>query len=378
MAIDIESDVPVTGGNKNRKEYYSEKLTEILSGRKKVGASERMFFTEQLSLLLETGISLHEGLNLLKSQSTSSAFIALLEQLTSDVAEGKTFSHALSRHPDVFPVAYVKLIAASENGGFMYKVLQQLLSMDEKRKALQSTLVSALTYPAFLAAFSLAVVLFVLLVVFPKFEEMFSSIADQLPLSTTLLMAASDVISRFWLLLMVLTGSIALGLYYWLKSPGGIRKFDLFKIKAPLIRDIFIQLYFVQSFRVMSLSLSHGVSVVDTLQACKEVVNNTFFRSFINSLETTVQEGNGISSGFSDKTFVPPAVYQMIATGEETGSLPKVMERIAEFYERELTRRLNTLSKLAEPAMLLVMGLVVGILVSSLILPIFKLSRAVQ
>jgi len=128
----------------------------------------------------------------------------------------------------------------------------------------------------------------------------------------------------------------------------------------------------------MAISLKNGVSLVDTLAACREVVNNRQFQAIISTVETEVTEGKGISKGFNEAKMIPAMVRQMIATGEETGNLSVVMGRIADFYERELTKKVNTLSKLAEPVMLLVMGAVVGIIVSSLILPIFKLSRAVH
>ncbi len=348
------------------------------SRRGRVSDKERMFFTEQLALLLETGTNLHAGLRVLKGQVQSPAMESVIEALISDVAGGKSFSQALARHPQVFTKTYVNLIAASEGGGFMYQVLQQLLEMDEKRGQLRSTMVSALSYPVFLLVFALAVVIFVLVVVFPKFAEMFSLIQDQLPPTTVFLMAASDFLRNQWVPLL---GAIALAmslLRYWMATPGGTQTLDRLKIRLPGIGAIFIKLYLVQSLRVMSLSLDNGVGIVDTLHACREVVRNRLFQRFIESVEGRVQEGGGIAAGFSGSDFIPPIVEQMITTGEETGNLPKVMGRLADFYERELGKRLDAVSRLAEPVMLLVMGAVVGLLVSSLILPIFKLSRAVH
>lgn len=355
-----------------------DQLAEILQGKGRVSDSDRMFFTEQLGLLLETGVSLHPALNALKQQTDNPAMVRLIDDVMSDVSEGKSFSHALARHKNVFPGTYVNLIAASESGGFMHEVMQQLLEMDEKREELKNTLISAFSYPAFLVLFSLGVVAFVLVVVFPKFADMFSSIRDQLPLSTLLLMTLSDLLTKHWL--WVGLGSIAfiVACRQYLLSATGIRQVDYFKLNFPGIKQIFIQIYLVQAMRVMSLSLGHGVSVMDTLDACKEVVKNRIFQKFLDEVETKVQEGAGIAIGFNQSDMLPPIVKQMVSTGEETGSLPKVMARISDHFERELKKRLEALSKLAEPLMLVVMGVVVGMLVSSLILPIFKLSRAVH
>ena len=139
-----------------------------------------------------------------------------------------------------------------------------------------------------------------------------------------------------------------------------------------------MQLYLVQSLRVMGLSLGNGVSVMDTLASCRDVVDNSLYRRFINQVEAKVQEGEGLAAAFSEAEFIPPAVRQMVSTGEETGNLPRVMSRVAAYYERELDKRLAAFARAVEPVMLIVMGAVVGLIVSSLILPIFKLSRAVH
>lgn len=345
--------------------------------RRRIGDKERRFFTEQMALLLETGSNLHASLKSVKDQIDNPAMLELVEQLIQDIGEGKQFSHALARHPQVFSQTYVNLIAASEDGGFMHEVLEQLLDMEEKRAQLQQTLFSALSYPVFLLLFALGVVIFVLVVVFPKFEEMFSMISDQLPTTTVWLMATSELFRQQWPSLLGGMGGLYLVFRTWASRPQGRYRIDWAKLNLPVLRSVFIQLYLLQMLRVLSLSLGNGVGILDSLHACRDVVRNQLYRRFIDEIETRVERGDGIAAGFTQAGFIPPVVGQMISTGEETGNLPKVMARLADFYERELSNRLKTLSKLAEPVMLLVMGVVVGLLVSSLILPIFKLSRAV-
>ena len=250
--------------------------------------------------------------------------------------------------------------------------------MDEKRDRLQSTLVSAFTYPAFLSLFSAAIVLFILMVVFPKFATLFTSILDQLPITTRILMSFSDWAIQFWYLLILGPMLFLYLLKKWLISPGGKETTDQLKLRIPVLKDIFIQIYLVNFFRVMSLSLSNGVSVMDALHSCRDVIGNGVFARFIDRLGKYVGEGKGISVGFIETAFIPSMVQQTIRTGDQTGNLALVMSKIADFYERELDRKISMLSKLAEPIMLLIMGVVVGVIVSSLILPIFKLGRAVH
>ena len=344
----------------------------------KVSDRDRQFFTEQLALMLETGATLQQAIATLRLQQTSQAMQSLLTDLETDIGGGKTFSQALGRHPEVFSSTYTSLVAASEDGGYLDRVLQQLLTMEEKREELRGTLVSALSYPAFLTLFSVAVVIFVLVLVFPKFGSMFNSIYDQLPATTKGLMWLSDTLREHWIYVVGSIAGLCLAARQWAISDLGREQLDRAKLGLPVARGIFVEVYLVQSLRVMSLSLANGVSVPDTLASCKDVVDNSVFRRLFARVETSVQQGSGIAAGFKEEQVLPVLVQQMIGTAEESGSLPKVMARLADFYERELTRRLATLSKMAEPIMLMVMGFVVGIIVSSLILPIFKLSRAVS
>ncbi|MEM7283682.1 MAG: type II secretion system F family protein [Pseudomonadota bacterium] len=163
----------------------------------------------------------------------------------------------------------------------------------------------------------------------------------------------------------------------WLSVEQGQRTIDRLKLTVPGIKQIFVEVYFIQSLKVMSMSLANGVTVVDTLAGTKDVVKNHLIRQFFAQTEEAVHQGKGLAHGFQSSPLVPDLVKQMVTTGEESGNLPHVMGRLASYYERELTKRLTMLSKIAEPLMLLLMGLVVGVLVSSLILPIFKLSKAV-
>ncbi|MDH5621654.1 MAG: type II secretion system F family protein, partial [Gammaproteobacteria bacterium] len=230
----------------------------------------------------------------------------------------------------------------------------------------------------FLIVFSLAVVVFVLVVVFPKFGTMFASIYDQLPATTKVLMATSEVLRRYWWIVLAGVAAVALLLRQWLTSEGGRARIHYLQLHAPGVRSIFTQIYLVQCLQVFSLSLVNGVSVMDALDACRDVVKNSVFRNFIATVAASVQSGAGVAAGFAGADFLPDLAKHMITTGEQTGNLGKVMGRVAEYYEKQLTRKLDAVSKLAEPIMLLVMGVVVGVLVSSLILPIFKLSRAVS
>ena len=354
------------------------RLNEITIGRRGVTVRDRIFFTERLALLLETGNPLHTSLETLEDQSASPEMRDVIVDLRERVTGGASFSQALSQHPAAFPPAYVNVVAAGEHGGFLFRVLERLRDLDEKRDELRSTLFAAFSYPAFLVVFSIAVVAFVLIVVFPKFSELFQMIWDQLPVTTRFLMVVSAGLRQYWL--PVLSGLVAAGVlaWRWARRPQGRETLESIVLRLPVLREIVGLFQLVQFMHILSLALGNGVPMLDALRSCRAIVAGRAFGRFIERLEQGVTEGRGIAFGFQEAEFMPPLVRQMITTGEETGELVRVMERMAAFYEREWKNRLTALAKLIEPVMLVVMGVVVGLIVSSLILPIFKLSTTVH
>jgi type II secretory pathway component PulF len=378
MAININpSSAPATPSAKTSKPARNWNV-EIRFGAPKISLEQRMVFTERLSLLLETGVSLLEALKAMQLQTEEPHLAEIIGSLIDNISEGKTFSSALEKHPEMFSGTYISLVYAAEEGGFLPQVLTQLLRMDEKNSQLRNNIVAALSYPAFLIAFSIAVVVFVLVIIFPKFEVLFASIHDQLPISTIFLMALSAFVRHYWILIIIGLSAASWATVTWMKSAAGKLAFDQFKMSAPVIKDIYRQIYLSQTLSVLGLSLSNGVPITVALKASQGVVSNSIFVKFLEDIRNHVNEGRGIAIGFSNSPIVPPMVRQMVATGEQTGNLGLVMSRVADFYERELTKRITILSKAVEPIMLIVMGIVVGLIVVSLILPIFKLSRAVH
>ena len=345
---------------------------------RKISSKDRMFFIEQLALMLETGSDLHTSLNVLAKQTKHPELKTIIASLSDAVSEGQPFSSALSKHPELFSNTYVSLIAASEAGGYIRRILEHLLQMEKQREALKNSLISAISYPAFLMLFSLGMVVFILAVVFPKFGTLFVSIHDQLPVTTLFLMAVSQAITDYWWIIVPCLAAMIALLIVWIKSANGSRLVDELKLKLPMIKHIFIKIYLIQTMRILSLSLKNGVNLTEALALAKGVVKNQGFNDFLDKLLNDVMEGRSLAHGFNTTEFIPPIVQQMVTTGEATGNLALVSDRIADYFQQDLEKLLTLVTKAIEPLMLLVMGVVVGVLVSSLILPIFKLSHAVH
>lgn len=300
MAIEIESTAPAkkTSANIN--------LNINLTGPKKITAKDRMFFIEQLALMVETGSDLHTSLDILQQQSKHPELVRVISDIRDNISEGRTFSSAMARHPEVFSSTYVSLIAASESGGYLQRILEHLVEMEKQRDELNTSLISAVSYPAFLMVFSVAMVIFILVVVFPKFAEMFVAIQDQLPSTTIFLMAASHIIIEYWWALLIGLFTLAMGFSAWLKSESGNHKVASFKLKAPGIKHIFIKIYLIQVMRVLGLSLKHGVNLVEALDIAKDVAKNHVFHQFVDKLINYINDGKKLAFGFNEAEFIPP------------------------------------------------------------------------
>jgi type II secretory pathway component PulF len=353
-------------------------LAGLLGRRAKIAVKDRLFFTEQLALLLDSGMPTHSALQLVARQTANPMLAAAIGQIANDVLGGSSLSAAMQKHPGVFSISYTRLVEASEGGGYLSKVLVQLQRADERNQALRNTLVSAFTYPVILLVFSAAVVVFVLVYVFPKFSKLFAGLGDDLPATTRVLMSISDLLINHWMLTLMVLAALIAGFEAWRNSAGGRALFDLAKLRLPGIRTIYQRFYMSQVMRVMGLSISNGVSVVDTLESCRETVTNEQLRAEYATLGQRVQEGGRLSDAFRQLDSVPQLAKEMITTAEESGNLGPVATRIASYYEEELNRLLEGFSKIAEPVMLIVMGAVVGLIVSSLLLPVFKLSQTIH
>ena len=379
MAIDTSS----LGSAKKKpaKPSAGKKLLEMeitIGSFGKPGLPERMMLTERLALMTDTGSPLHSSLLTLAKTAGDPQVKRIITDIADGIDKGGSFAVSLSRHREFFDATYINLVAAGEKGGFLPEVLRQLHETDRKRVELNNAVRGALFYPAFLLLFSVAVVVFVMLVLYPKFAPLFSSIHDRLPVTTKVLMSMSDFMINHWVWLLSGLGLIIATIIFLFTRPAVQLWFDGWKLRAPLVREIIVRYYFLQTLRVLSLSLQNGVNVLDALKGCREVISNSVFRAFLDDTSRRVELGEGIGAGFRATKMVPDLVKEMIVTGDETANLAKVMSRIALHYEEELDNNIKMVAKLAEPIMLLVMGGFVGLLVSSLILPIFQLSRAIH
>ena len=339
---------------------------------------ELQFFTSQLSLMLEIGTPLNSALKTLKDQTENEAFKKLIQSMLQDIEEGRQLSDAMKQHPRVFSSVFISMVKAGETGGFLRDILDRLVEIQEKRQALKAQLRSVLTYPAVLSMVAFLVVVFVLVYVLPKFTAFFEGKESILPFTTRFLMTLSASIKEYWWIYILSSIGLALCLKFFKESEIGRALTDRFLVSGPLVANLSNKINTCQFLRILGNLMESHVPLLEALEVTRATIMNRYFMQFIDRIIEHVKGGGRFSQPFATYPYTMESVKKMVATGEEVGSLPKVMLRLAEFYDTEVDRELKNFASMIEPLTLIVMGAVVGLIVSSVVLPLFKLSGMVH
>lgn len=344
---------------------------------RRVSGKDLIYFTSQLSLMLEVGTSLTDAVAALELQTANPALRAVLQELRRDMDEGRSFSVALSRYPRVFNGVFVSMVRAGETGGYLRDALERIVEMREKREALIAQVRAALTYPIILAVVASLVVVFVLTGVLPKFVPLFEGKEDILPASTRTLMMLSRSLRAFWWAWALSAAGVCAGVAVFLHSPPGRWLRDRLAVSLPLVGDLTNKILTGQLLRTLGHLLESHVALTDALKVTRLTLQNRFYRGLIDRVEGIVEGGGRLSQAFLGFKHMPPTVRQMVATGEEAGNLYPVMLRLARHYDAEIEQQLKRVASLIEPIALIILGAVVGLIVASVILPLFKMAHAI-
>jgi type IV pilus assembly protein PilC len=328
--------------------------------------------------MLEIGTPLSKALAALAKQTENAVFKEIILALQQDIEEGRQLSDAMRRHPFVFNNVTVSMIQAGESGGFLNDILNRIVELQEKRLAITTQIKTALTYPAFLCVIGFLVVVFVMVGVLPKFTAFFAGKESILPFHTRFLMTASGSLREYWWIYILLCAGLAVSLKLFKESKQGQALIDRLLVRAPLIARLCNKIYTCELLRILGHLMESQVPLLDALAVTRGTVRNQNFRRFIDQIKEHVKQGGKFSKTFADYPYILPSVKEMVATGEEVGNLSRVMLRLAKFYDGEVERDLKKLAAMIEPIALTVLGVVVGLIVSAVILPMFKLAHALK
>lgn len=330
--------------------------------------SQLLSFTRELSQLLKAGLPLYESLLTLEEKQRGSKSHPLFADLCDKLKGGESFSSALSEYPTVFNEIYLSMVRSSEESSSLPEAFDQLTFLILRQQKLKKQLVSALAYPAFLGAFCVLVIGVLFFFVIPSMKDLFADRA--LHPVTQIVISISDFLNKYWPVLFSGLIFISSGFYMMSRTVYFRKKISELFLHLPYCKKILLESAFVRFFRAMTMLLSGGVPFVDCLRFSKKMVGNKTLADLIDYAENKVVEGEKMSHLFSLSPFIPPLIVRMLTIGEETGNMATIMRGLAEIYEEDLDKDLSQLVTFLQPAILLFLGAVVGIVVLSILLPL--------
>ncbi|MEW6424247.1 MAG: type II secretion system F family protein [Bacillota bacterium] len=345
-------------------------------GHRKVGIGDLGLFTRQLAAMLEAGIPLTRALFTLGRQAANPALREAVNATARDVESGAGFADALSVHSNIFPSLYIDMVRAGEVGGSLEGVLRRLSDQLAQDKALRDQMRTATFYPAVIISFATLVVLGMMFFIVPIFMKFFPP-GMTLPLPTRIIIALSNSLRHGWYLWLLGAAAAYTGVRFYLRSPLGSRTWDRVKLRLPIFGPLIQRAVMARFARTLSTLLAGGIPVVQALETAGPTAGSSLVAAAVSAAAEKIQEGKSIAAPLEESGIFPPMVTQMVAVGEESGTLPTLLTRVAEFYEAEVAAMAKGLTALIEPVLIIVVGGVVAFMVISMYLPIFYVVTSV-
>ncbi len=339
----------------------------------KVPAKILAIFTRQFSVMIDAGLPLVQCLEILALQQEHKNFQKILLQVRQDVEAGSTLADAMRRHPKAFDNLYVNMIAAGEAGGILDTILQRLSVYIEKAVKLRSQVRSAMIYPVAVIVIAAIVVAVILLKVIPTFAALFTSLGAELPFPTRVVIAASNILARYFIFFLAALAAMAYGVRRYYRTYRGRRVIDGLLLKAPILGMILRKIAVARFCRTLATLTSSGVPILESLDITARTAGNAIVEDAILETRKSVEGGKTIVEPLRDSNVFPNMVVQMIGVGEQTGALDAMLNKIADFYEDEVDVAVQGLVKLMEPVMIFILGIIIGGIVIAMYLPMFTL-----
>jgi type II secretory pathway component PulF len=341
--------------------------------RTRVGSRDLILFTRQLETMLESGLPLLAALEILHQQTAHPDLKAAVDRVRSDVEQGSTLAEAMRRHPRCFPALYVNLVFAGEEGGLIGPMLERMASLLEYEAETEQRIRSATFYPTLVLA-ELCIAFIVLMkFVLPRFASLFRNFNAELPLPTRILIGLSDVMEKYWLLILLGGAATACAAVLWARTEPGRRRIHRAIITAPIFGHIFLKTIMSRFCRILSALLSSGIPIVQALEIARGVVGNRIVEAEIETMRDGVVAGMGLAEPLRGSEVIPPVVVKMLAVGEETGAVDKMLLRVSRYYDQDVDYAVKNLSSAIEPVLLAILGAGVLFTALAVFLPLWNL-----
>lgn len=353
-------------------------LNKKRSRRKKVSIDDLVIFCRQMTTIVNAGLPLIEGLNILGEQMENPTFRGVVRQIEKDVEGGDTLTDALARHPRIFNALFVNLVKAGEASGMLDEILAQLAIYLEKSASLQRKVKSATIYPTVVMTVAAIVVVILMVYVIPVFEKIFQGFGAQLPTPTMILIAISHFIQDYWYLLgggLIAAGYLAMR---FIKTEKGRMLFDSALLKFPVLGTLFRKVGVAKFSRTFSTLLRSGVNILVALEIVAKTSGNKVIERAIDNMRSSIKEGESIAGPLKESGVFPPMVIRMIDVGERTGALDEMLTKIADFYEDQVDTAVAGLTQMLEPLILVFLGVIVGGILIAMYMPMFAMTNIIK
>jgi type IV pilus assembly protein PilC len=349
-----------------------------LPGSGRVKLKDLAVFSRQFATMINSGLSLLRALTILGEQTANKKLAQIIVLVRAEVEKGISLSAAMAKHPKVFNRLYVSMVRAGEIGGFLDQVLVKVAETFEKEVALRGKIKSAMTYPVVVFVMVVGIVAAMLVFIVPTFESLYESLGGKLPLPTQLLINASNILRKFFLLVILAVGVLVFAFRRWKATQKGRYAVDKFKLKVKVFGPLFHKTALSRFSRTLATLIRSGVPILQALEIVGETVNNSVISRAVQDVQDSVREGESLATPLSKHATFPPMVVQMMAVGEETGALEVMLAKVADFYDQEVEAAVASLTSLIEPIMIAVMGAAVGGMVIALYMPLFNIINLVK
>ncbi|MFA5779031.1 MAG: type II secretion system F family protein [Elusimicrobiota bacterium] len=350
-----------------------EALSKYNPFKPSVKAKDLVLFSRQLSTLVSAGVPIVQGLTILTEQIENPAFKTVVNNISEDIKAGISIADAMKKEPDAFSDLYVAMIKAGEVGGILDVILERLSAYLEAADELKGKVKGALMYPSIVAFIAVCVTVFLLVVVIPTFEEIFTSFGADLPLPTKVLIAISKFLQSYviFLILGVIGAAVAVIKFY--KTEKGKFMIDEYSLKVPMFGEMLRKVAVAKFTRTLGTLVKSGVPILQALDTVAQTAGNKIVERAILTAKESIREGEKIATPLKKSGVFPPMVIQMISVGEETGNLDTMLTKIADFYDQEVDVAVKGLTSMIEPIVICVMGIVIGAIVIAMFMPMFSM-----
>ncbi|MCL5094127.1 MAG: type II secretion system F family protein [Patescibacteria group bacterium] len=340
----------------------------------RVTTKDKALFARQLATMINAGLPISQALTTLSEQTANQKLKGIIETVGRDIEGGATLSASFSQFPKVFKETELSLIASGEASGSLDKVLLKLAGQIEKDYSINKRIRSAFTYPAFIVVVIAGVLVIMTIYVMPKMEELYADFKSQLPFLTRIVLGFSHIISRYGILVLLALIGFASILRIYIRKPQGRKMWDTLKLRTPIFGNFFQKVYITRFASTLSSLVSSGVPLLDSLRIVSDAIGNVVIANVIKDAAEKVKGGIPLSTPIKESGEFPLLVSQMISVGEKTGELDGMLENLANFYSEEVDNMVRNFSALLEPVIIVIMGIVIGILLVAIMMPIYGLS----